>query len=97
MLSYDVMINSYSLYRVRIKRDEPLSTLYKYNKYSYLAINSIGVKYEGKIKHKYIDGVFILMNKVNKKLHVEIKKNTGYKDDLHAIFKRIKENQNEFR
>ena len=72
MLSYEIKINASTIYRVEITRDDPLTTISKLNKYHYVLFEGYTIQIVGTVKHKYSDGMFKLMNKVNSEIHTRL-------------------------
>lgn len=88
MLSYEIKINCNTIYRVEITRDDPLTTINKLNKYHYVLFEGYTIQTIGTVKHKYSDGMFKLMNKINEKLHTFLEPES--KKRIKAIFDKIK-------
>jgi hypothetical protein len=94
MIGYLIKINSTIIYRVDITRLDELTTINKYNAYRFSLFDECGIlRYMGQVKHKYLDGIFILMNKVNKEIHKWMKDRLEFKMHTKGRFDLIKHSQ----
>ena len=94
MFSYELKINETTIYKVEVNRIDDLTMKSKANEYSF-KLWDIDNKlvFAGFVKHKYNDGAFLLMNKVNRKVHDFFKKDPDTKEMLDKNFELIKHGQ----
>ena len=83
MIINELKINSDTIYRIEIVRLNDLISKSKYNDYEFRVYNEEGLSSKpitkkdrymtGIVKHKYKDGLFVLLNKVNKQIIIKLK------------------------
>ena len=95
MLRYDIKINVHTIYAVQVRRLDDLTSMNKSNNYIFYLFDESGIfRFSGNVKHKYKDGVFVLMNKVNKEIDDWMKDRPETKLKIKRAFNQIKMGQN---